>query len=307
MIRQAVDRLTRLFDTLSVTVRGRLEGWVVLTAAVGFLIHLVLILLVRTIPGLQVGVLANLDRNFLHAIYTPFTFILFFEVLLLVVALPTSHTSSVAKQYQIISLIVVRRVFKDIGALPDLESWVTQMEAASAVLFDMCGAVLMFLLVTLFTKLRTCVTKTPVHRSLADFIRLKKVIALLLCVMLVVLAAYNLFTWMTSVFQARSAAEPGHNDLDRFFFPDFFEFMIFTDVFLLIVSIAYYERYEFVFRNAGFVISTVLLRFSLASPKPYDVLLGIVAMAYGLIVLAIFAFFTRGRQSEIHTSAADAE
>ena len=32
-------------------------------------------------------------------------------------------------------------------------------------------------------------------------------------------------------------------DVDLFFFPRFFEFMIFTDVFLLIVSLAYYDRY----------------------------------------------------------------
>ncbi len=69
--------------------------------------------------------------------------------------------------------------------------------------------------------------------------------------------------------------------------------MIFTDVFLLIVSLAYYDRYEYVFRNAGFVISTVLLRVSLSSPKPYDLGLALIAMAYGVVVLAIFAAFGR--------------
>jgi len=67
--------------------------------------------------------------------------------------------------------------------------------------------------------------------------------------------------------------------------------MIFTDVFLLIVSLAYYDRYEYVFRNAGFVISTVLLRVSLSTPKPYDLLLALTAMLYGLAVLGVFACF----------------
>jgi hypothetical protein len=80
-------------------------------------------------------------------------------------------------------------------------------------------------------------------------------------------------------------------DVDLFFFPRFFEFMIFTDVFLLIVSLAYYDRYEYVFRNAGFVISTVLLRVSLSTPKPYDVVLALIAMLYGLAVLGVFACF----------------
>ena len=68
--------------------------------------------------------------------------------------------------------------------------------------------------------------------------------------------------------------------------------MIFTDVFLLIVSLAYYDRYEYVFRNAGFVISTVLLRVSLSTPKPYDLLLALTAMLYGVAVLGVFACFS---------------
>jgi hypothetical protein len=74
--------------------------------------------------------------------------------------------------------------------------------------------------------------------------------------------------------------------------------MIFTDVFLLIVSIPFYERYEYVIRNAGFVISTVLLRFSLSTPKPYDLAIGLTAMVYGLAVLSVFSYLTRIRATD---------
>jgi hypothetical protein len=39
------------------------------------------------------------------------------------------------------------------------------------------------------------------------------------------------------------------------------------------------------------VISTVLLRVSLSTPKPYDVVLALIAMLYGLAVLGVFACF----------------
>ncbi len=107
------------------------------------------------------------------------------------------------------------------------------------------------------------------------------------------LAAYNFFTWLVEVLHLVPATSLPAKDLDVFFFPAFFEVMIFTDVLLLIVSISYYERYQYVFRNAGFVISTVLLRFSLSTEKPCDITLAIVAMGYGLSVLAVFAYFTR--------------
>lgn len=104
--------------------------------------------------------------------------------------------------------------------------------------------------------------------------------------------------WAGWVLSAGDAKLAGSMDLDLFFFPAFFEFMIFTDVFLLIVSIPFYERYEYVIRNAGFVISTVLLRFSLSTPKPFDLAIGLTAMIYGLAVLSVFSYHTRIKTAE---------
>jgi hypothetical protein len=281
--------LARVFDMLdSPPVRGWLEQAVVVAAATGFLVHLAVIGVARFFPDLPQTVFEGLDKSPFHAVYTPFSVILFYEVLLLVFALAASHTGEIATQYQIISLIVVRRVFKDIGGFSELENWLAEPEAVKAVLIDMAGAVLMFLIVTGFTFLRHKTPKTPIRRDLQKFIELKKALAVLLLVVLVALAAINLASWLGMVSGLPVMLAPPAN-VDLFFFPRFFEFMIFTDVFLLIVSLAYYDRYEYVFRNAGFVISTVLLRVSLETPKPYDLLLALTAMLYGLAVLGVFA------------------
>jgi len=273
--------------------KRRLEQLIVWLAASGFLLHLLLIALARTVPSLNAGPLAELDRNFLHAVYTPFSFILFYEVLLLVFALPKSHTSSIGKQYEIVSLIVIRRVFKDIGEFRDPMTWLNQTNEALMVMTDMLAALLMFVLVTAFHRVSLTVVHTAPDEKLKKFVAIKKSIAVLLCVVLLLLAAYNLMQWSAGVFGFTIPFAGEAKDLDFFFFPRFFEFMIFTDVFLLIVSIPFYERYEYVIRNAGFVISTVLLRFSLSTPKPFDLAVGLVAMVYGLSVLGVFSYFTR--------------
>lgn len=114
-------RLATIFDTLDgESPRHWLERMVVLTATAGFLLHLLVVIAVRNLPGLPETVLVGLDRSLLHAIYTPFSVILFYEVLELVFALAASHTGEISKQYQIISLIVVRRVFKDIGSFENI-------------------------------------------------------------------------------------------------------------------------------------------------------------------------------------------
>jgi hypothetical protein len=286
-------RLATVFDALeSPSVRAWFERVVVVAAAVGFLLHLSLIGVSRLLPDQSQTLLEGLDESPLHAVYTPFSVILFYEVVLLVFALAASHTGEIAKQYQIVSLIVVRRVFKDIGSFSELENWLAEPEAVKAVLLDMGGAVLMFLIVTGFTWLRLVIPKTPIHRDLQGFINLKKALAVLLLCVLVALATINLVSWLGWVGGLPVALPPPPADVDLFFFPRFFEFMIFTDVLLLIVSLAYYDRYEHVFRNAGFVISTVLLRVSLSTPKPYDLLLALTAMLYGLSVLGVFACFS---------------
>ena len=294
MFHGAIKRIGELYDRIdSEPNHQRLDKVVVSLSVAGFFLHLMLIFWVRWNPEFETGVLSGIGKNYLHAVYTPFSFILFYEVLLLVLALPNSLTSSIGKQYEIISLIVVRRVFKDIGAFEDVESWLAQTDAMKLVFLDMGGALLMFLTVAAFYRLRQTVVSAFAPRDLEGFILMKKAIALFLGAVLVVLATHDLAIWLLTSFSIEHPLVVGPADIDNFFFPSFFVFMIFTDVFLLIISISYYERYEHVFRNAGFVISTVLLRVSLSTKQPYDIGIALFAMIYGLSVIAVFAYFTR--------------
>jgi hypothetical protein len=318
MMNRGIALLVRIYDRCdSHDARKLLEGAIVRLAAVGFLVHLALIAATRIFPSLGGGLLSGLDRNFLHAVYTPFSFILFYEVLLLIFAIPTSHTSAIGKQYEIISLVVIRGVFKDIGEFRDPTTWLAQYDEAISVLMDMAAAVLMFLLVTVFYRIRQTVVKSQAGDKLNRFVTIKKSVAVVLCVVLLGLASFNLLHWMLGVFLADANSPASMMDLDSFFFPEFFELVIFADVLLLILSLPFYERYEYVIRNAGFVISTVLLRFSLTTPKPFDLLVGLIAMIYGLCVLSVFSYYTRisasassggptaGVQSELEGSNAE--
>jgi hypothetical protein len=290
LIRRA---LAGIFDAIvSSPKKAAIEKSIVTLAALGFLAHLLLIAIVRILPESPHTIFEGLDRGLLHAVYTPFSIILFYEVILLVFALAESHTVEVAKQYQIVSLIVVRRVFKDIGSFGSFDHWLSETEAVKAVLLDMGGAVLMFVLVTGFTFLHRSTPKVPIERDLKGFIELKKAIAILLLIVLSGLAILNFAVWLRFIPASFLGLPQSLKNADLFFFPLFFEFMIFTDVFILIVSLAYYDRYEHVFRNAGFIISTVLLRISLSTPKPYDIGLGLIAMVYGTLILAVFCWFS---------------
>jgi len=78
-------RLADIFDTLDgQAVRTWLERLVVTGAAIGFLVHLAVIGIARLFPDLPLTLFEGIDKSPLHAVYTPFSVILFYEVILLV-------------------------------------------------------------------------------------------------------------------------------------------------------------------------------------------------------------------------------
>ena len=72
---------------------------------IGFLIHLFLIFLFNN-GYLNYPVFNDFSGNYITAIYTPFSFLLIYEVFLFLIYLPKSFTKSIGKQYEIISIIV---------------------------------------------------------------------------------------------------------------------------------------------------------------------------------------------------------
>ena len=261
----------------------------------GFVFHLLLIFLARSLahPPLLI---AGAGTNYLAAISTPFNFILFYEVLTLIAALPESTTRSIANQFEIVSLIFIRDVFRDIATTGDL---VTQhrLTLESLPLFmDMWAGFLMFLLVAVFQHIAqkravTSLTAVP-SRGTLRFIAQKKVVAAGLATLLLAMAAYNLVILAAAVAHSLMTGQGGIESTTTYY-NDVFTVMIFTDVLILILSLVVSGRYEMVFRNAAFVVSIILIRFSLTEGYPLGAPLALVAMVFGILTLLVFNYHVR--------------
>ncbi|MEO1270819.1 MAG: hypothetical protein AAFX99_22255 [Myxococcota bacterium] len=303
------ESVGRIYDALATHERvERLERWVLLASGAGLMLHLGIIGLARLgwLPG---DAAIHVGTNFLSALYTPFSFILFFEVLQLVLSIPRSMTSSLGKQYEIVSLIVLRSVFKDVAHFEGLSSFEAQYHEFVSVLWDMGGGIGMFLLVAIFYHTSGRVPKT--HRepldlsglddALKGFIAQKKGIALGLAVLLFVLAAYNLGLWCMEAWHVVFEAGQPVLNVDTIFYLDLLTVMVFADVLILLLSMWHDDTYQMVFRNAGYVVSTVLLRFSLSIDKPYNVELGLLAMAFGIAVALVYRYWCYLASRHDHT------
>ena len=261
----------------------KFEKFILISATLGFIIHLLLILLNNN--G-YVDLSFFQDKLFVNpisAIYTPFSFILIYEAFLLIYFLPRSFTTSIAKQFEIMSLILIRKIFKDIPNVNLDDNWI-QNESNLQLIYDLVGVLIVFFLIYLFKKLKEDLPKLPVHQNLDRFIVYKKLISLFLVPTLSILCVFSFLDWYNYVFLDIGSS----SNIDYLFFESFFTILILVDVFILLVSFQYTERYSQLIRNTGFIISTILLRLSFSAVGLTSLLLLVSGIVFGLIILLIY-------------------
>ena len=137
---------------LSEKVKLKIEKSILVISMISFVVHLALIYLKRY------GIVnlfeeSNFFENPIAAIYTPFSFILVYEVYLLIFYLPRSITTYITKQYEIITLIVIRRIFKDLSNLELSSDWFVIKNDLDFT-YDIVTAILLFFMIYLFSFLK---------------------------------------------------------------------------------------------------------------------------------------------------------
>ena len=279
-----VDRLYRIL--LSPETKHKSEMVIITLAIVTFIIHLIGIYL-KKFGLLEIVAHPELFSSPIAAIYTPFSFILLYEAYLLVYYLPKSTSFYIGKQYEIITLIVIRRIFKDLGNLEFTEDWF-EVTGDLQFTYDLLATILLFFLIFLFYRLNY--KKSQQRRPELDsqetdkFILRKKVISILLVPVFLVMAVYSLSAWVYRSFTLSEMVDT-IRDVNKVFFDEFFGVLILADVLLLLFSFFYINRFSLVIRNSGFVISTILIKLSFGTEGLLNTALIVTAVLFGVLVL----------------------
>jgi len=264
------------------------ENLILYLSVSGFLIHLALVFLnLKYEINYFVG-LDSLLSNPISALYTPFSFILVYEAFLLIYYFPRSFTTSIGKEYEIISLVLIRNIFEDIPNL-DIKLGILNPQSL-LLLYDLIAILIIFFLIYLFKKTIKSIPKREANKNLMRFISYKKILSIFLVPILLFLCCSNLFDWTYSVFINDEIVK----NINAVFFIDFFTILILVDVFILLLSFKYTDRYHQIIRNTGFIISTILLRLSFSVEGLSSIILLLIGVLFGLIILRIY------RLSEIH-------
>ena len=281
---QFQSKIEGLFSIIfSENVLKRFEKYILYLAFFGFIIHLSIILLSNyKLIGVSI-IETNLFSDPIAALYTPFSFILVYEAFLLIYYIPRSFTTAVGKQYEIISLIVIRKIFKDIPLIDLNSNWIENPYNLQLI-YDLVGILVIFFLIYLFKRTKQNLPIKSVSEKLNQFISSKKLVSIVLIPILIGICVISFLTWFNGVIINQSF----EGNINYLFFTDFFTLLILVDVFILLLSFAYTDRYSQLIRNTGFIISTILLRLSFSASGITGILLIISGIVFGLLILLIY-------------------
>ena len=281
---------------LSESTKNKSERAIITIAIISFVLHLILIAAKAT--GIwDLWPNSELLNSPIAAIYTPFSFILIYEVYLLVYYLPKSISQYISKQYEIITLVVIRRIFKDLANLNLVSDWF-QNTYDLQLTFDIITTVVLFGLILLFNRLNKREfegeeEQNGISTTLKNFIGRKKLLAVVLVPIFLSLAFYSFGHWAYTSLVLDTEGADRFGDINDVFFNEFFTVLILADVLLLLFSLFHTDRFNTVIRNSGFIISTILIRISFGVEGITNNILIISAVTFGLLILALHNNYDR--------------
>lgn len=269
------ERITFIFDPLqNFWEQEHMHRKISVLLVLLFLVNLMLIEMKRQgiIPDIYAGFI---PANHFASVKLAFTVILILEVISLILTLPCSFSRSVGKQFEILSLILLRNAFKELSHFPEPIMFTGNEMAVLRILVDGFGALIIFGLLGYYYKIQERakeVSLKPV--DLYSFVAAKKGISLVLL---------SVFTFMG--LKSMYLAATGVTNVD--FFHSFYTVLIITDILIVLVAQCFQPTFFAMFRNSGYALSTLIIRIALAAPAFYNVALGFSAILVAICLTLI--------------------
>ncbi|PID77341.1 MAG: hypothetical protein CSB24_02000 [Deltaproteobacteria bacterium] len=269
------EKITYIFDPLHhLWEHEKIHKKISLALVIFFLLSLVMIEANR--QGLVPAFLSQLlPKNHFHAVQMAFTVVLILEVISLIFTIPCSFSKSVGKQFEILSMILMRNAFKELSYFAEPITYEGNQEAILRILSNGFGALLIFALLGVYYRIQSRSTEESMKPSVMfEFVAAKKGIALILMTFFIFMGV-----------KEAACVVIGHAQGD--FFHDFYTLLIIADILLVLISQCYQPSFYAIFRNSGFAFSTLIIRIALAAPPFYNVLLGISAASFAILLTII--------------------
>ena len=253
----------------------------IISAIIGFCLHLLLWVLYQIDEINPSGEYIEMLSSPLSSLYTPFSILLAYEVYQLIRTIPESFSSSVGKQYEIATLLVVRDILKRLSNIEFQDGWVLDSDLGYLVVECMAFLVLFYTSLVYQRIGKDVKNENLGEDRLSSFINFKELIALLMLLVFVIITFTSMSGWIESVMEGKGSVNR------EIFFLDFFTFLILADILILLISYWFYTDFGNLARNTGFVLSTVIIRVAISSQGVSAMLLFVLSGIIGVAIIRI--------------------
>ncbi len=219
-----------------------------------------------------------IPSNHFHAVRLGFNLLLVVEVLGLVFGLSGSAGRTMGRQFEILSLILLRQSLKELVHASEPIRWEALRPFVPTMVADATGAVVVFALVGLFYKLQREGDEAASEPE-PQFAASKEAVALIVLAIFVYFAVRGI-----------GEAVLGHEGNAAYddFFGSLYTVLVFADLLIVFLSLRHRFTYEDVFRSSGYAVVTVLIRIALTAPPFLNVALGVGATVLGVALAAAY-------------------
>ena len=219
-------------------------------------------------------------RNPFFSIEIVFTLLLIIELFGLIFVLARSVANSVGKQFELLSLIFLRDGFKEFSHFGTNLEWSLIKDSFTNMMIYGFGAVIVFAVIGLNKSLQKHIKLTTTEEEQVQFIRLKKMLALMLLAAFIIVGFLDLKVLIETGSYLHS-------------FHTFYTVLIFSDILIVLIALRFTFNYYKIFRYSAFVLATILIRVSLSVEPVYDVIIGVTASLFILALTITYNYFLR--------------
>ncbi len=276
-------RITYIFDPLQTIYEHEKVHRKISVMLVFLFLCSLLVIELRRQGLLPQDMAALVPGNHFYAVHAAFTVILVMEVISLIFVLPCSFSRSLGKQFEILSLILIRNAFKELSYFSEPLGYEGNVDKIMHILASGFGALLIFALLGVYYTIQRRNEDDTRHIDLYGFVASKKAISLLLLISFVGMGGYSMYESLMGL---------EHGD----FLHDFYSQLILTDILIVLVAQCFHPSAKMMFRNSGYALSTLMIRLALVAPVYYNVLLGASAMIFAILLTLVSQYLFQERK-----------
>jgi len=248
-----------------------------------FLLSLLFFFLIKNEIIPAKGILKAFGNPF-FSIEISFTFLLLTEIVSMIFVLPKSVAKSVAKQFELLSLIFLRHGFQEFSDVHSLD-WHEMVKPVQHMFVYGAVSLFIYFIIGIVYKKQRHILICRTDRAQRNFVRFKRTISLLLLLAFVIIIALDFKQLILKSIYVSS-------------FHTFFTVLIFSDILVLLITIRYALDYRTMYRYSAFILATIFIRIALTSTPYYDVIIGAAASLYLLFLVLTYNYFESTPKSQ---------